>query len=553
MTRRMAIVGLDIFVLLSLPILLRGQVSGNLRPPEVGVRPAAVGDAYSRQVNRDYASWVDDQVRALREAYESSEQNREAMRRRLAALQARSDELARGLRDRESLIAGLEADKKKLEERATELTRGLRERESQLAGLEADKKKLEERATELARGLREREAQVAGLEADKKKMEERATGLARSLRERESQLTGLEADKQKLEVRATELTRGLRERELEAVRLKADKQKLEARAAELARGLDERGSQVARLETDKKELRARLTGLAGGLRERELKLARVESEKEKLRKELEKRKLAETGGHIAGIAQEAHRRKGVVTAEYGKTDGEGRTTETMRSTGMVVPVRFGKDVRLVTHVSLLRLNDDVFDDRFRAEPRRLSHFSVALLDKEGQPNWVSRVRFFRSEQRLASLETQDSVPIVTTAFRPAPRKFLLSETAIILAADGTYYESRFASRGNYIRLTEFRPMRYGARWIKTTQRSPAQPGDIVLDHKGNLAAILVSSSVGYILPSDQRLDKELILTAKLRAKTRDPDLPEKRYLISEARALNKRIRAQRQRTSSFGR
>ena len=542
MNRRIAIVGLDIFVLLSLPILLSGQPARDLRPASVRVQPAVLkvmdgSAAYSEQIDRDYAGWVADQLRALRTSDRQARERASALER---TAKERGEIIESVRRDRDRLIKDLRLAR----ERGAAIVKDKARTEDALRRAEADRTLIETRAVALARDLREQEAEVAGLRTAQRQLETRSIRMVRSLRKRESEIAEMEAARQRLEaVKA---------------KLEETRKQLEGRLGESARDLRERARQVARLQSEKAAIEERSDKLSQNLKQKESDLGRLESQADRLRKDLEKRRLAETGGHIEGLVQAARARVGTVIAEVGEIDRTNDVTEplrakTVRSRGIVVPVRFGKRVLLVAHVSALGLTHAVFDDRARSEPRLLSHFSAAVIGKDARRHWVNCIRFFRNEHQLAALETEAGAGLAAGAFRPAPTRFLLRDTVIVVASDGTFYESRFAVRENYLKLTAVRDMRYRAKWIGTSRQSPARAGDLVLDHLGNVAAILVSPTVGCILSDGQRTDTSLPLSARLRTKTFDPALPEKQTLISTARSLNGQLRVQQGRGDPFRR
>ena len=96
-----------------------------------------------------------------------------------------------------------------------------------------------------------------------------------------------------------------------------------------------------------------------------------------------------------------------------------------------------------------------------------------------------------------------------------------------------------------MKLTAFRAMHLTAQWIRTTQQSPARAGDLVLDHEGNVVAILVSTTVAYILPDDQRLADGLTLSAETRSRTAPESTPEKQRLVRAARDLSEWLQVQK--------
>lgn len=436
MNRRMAIVGLDIFVLLALPILLSGRPGPRPFRPAVGKPPAPVSAAYLQQINQDYAGWVDRRLQALRESAD---------------------------RESQALRAELEAARRSDPDRVPT--------PSQLA--------------EWQRRLRD--------------MREERDRLADELEEAQ----------QRREATAEEKRR-LRER-------------------------------TARLEEDRQELRSRTEKLADRVEESEKRLGELRSENEELQTELDKRLLAETGGHIAAVAGKAHGRVGVVTSEVGLTDRFGFPSETFSASGMAVPVRIGGQPALLAHASALNLTGEPFAGD--AEPR-ISHFSVAVMDRRGDPNWVTGLRFLRGEKSLVVLRTEREFGTAEGPFQPAPHDFLLKDTVIVLARDGTFFQARFAAREGYVKLTSFKAMEFGARWIKTSQQSPGRPGDLILDHHGNLVGILVSTTLGRILPDTLRTDGGLSLPPELRERTEDPSAGEKRELVETAGRLKEWINAQ---------
>ena len=321
---------------------------------------------------------------------------------------------------------------------------------------------------------------------------------------------------------------------------------LEGERADRAAADEEQKRRLEEALQRAEELKAQLEAAAGEsteqLKDAESALGRSAQEVEELRARLAEYELAESGGHIAAVAGEARGRVSFVAAELGATNAAGGAAETVRAEGMVVPVMFGGRVHLVASASALGLTDPVLAGE---QPATVSHFSAAVLDKDGAPNSISKVRFFRHEKGLVALETAEQHLPRGPAFRPSPHDFLLNETVIVLSADGTYFEARFMAREGYIKLTQFRAMKLLARWIRTSQQSPARTGDLVLDHEGNVVAILVSTTVGYILPLEQRLGTELTITEALRDKNSPPDLPEKLRLASVARDLYDWLQVQR--------
>ncbi len=418
MNRRVAIVGLDIFVLLALPILAGGSVQGPLRPAaSVGVVRAAE-TAYLGQLNRDYEEWRDRPKPQTEDRPESSAEQ-------AALRQAEADRLQMELdRARERLAELEQAD--------------ARQRES-LSKLETAQAERERLAEELAR-------------------------------EREERL------------KAARETEALRER-------------------------------LGALQEEKESLAARSSDLATTVGERTAELARLQAEMDSVQGELDRRLMAETGGHIAGLVEAAREKVRVVTSEMEVQAADAAAPMQLGAMGMVVPVAFENGVVLLAHASALGLTSDLLDREEAAAPVTISRFSAAVRKGSEVPREVKRLRFLRTEPTLVVIETDGGAEPAARALRPSSRHFALDPTVIVVGSGGLHFEGRFRIHKGFVQMTAFRPMEFGARWTSTAERSPGKPGDLVLDHEGRLVTILSTATSGHVLASDPQIGEAVAVDA----------------------------------------
>jgi hypothetical protein len=439
----MTIVGLDIFILLALPIISSGRPDSALRPAVSFAPSPYVRAAYIEQLARDHADWLEGRMRAVQvniaptpELPAAEPQETRRLRAELARARARLDELeAAPAKNAES--------------------------QSKLDSLQSERERL---AEELAR------EHASLLKA------------ARDTEALKEALAGLEQGKEQLAARAGELVTTVKERDAE--------------------------------------------------------LARLQSEMESVRTELDKRLNAETGGHIAGLVEVARGRISLVTADMKVVVDAGGEEVELHAEGMAVPVALADHVALVAHASALGLTDEVFNRGEDSALVTLSRFSVAVQRGEAALDRVESLQFLREEPTLVVLVTERGVAPSTQALRSSSRRFLLDPTVIVAGAGDMHFEGRFTVRDRFVRLTAFRAMEFGARWISTRERSPGKPGDLVLDHEGNLVAILVTTTAGYILSPEERMEQEVVV-ASLRDADTEASASAARQLVSAALALNK--------------